>query len=145
MDVETKPTFVLLVERFAAKFGTPLPKKLLEMGDPDHGWHCEINPTDETLGRIPPCTCNVTWNGFPAGIIDPGGGILAAGDAANEESLREWLTLDTSPCMLCGKAVETVPDGLCMCDECAEKEDQAMQAHSMINRDPKIWNAKRKG
>lgn len=33
---------------------------------------------------IPPYHVVVEYNGFPAGIISPGGGIIAAGEAANE-------------------------------------------------------------
>jgi hypothetical protein len=32
-------------------------------------------------------TCYVEFNGWPAGFIDPGGGVICAGSEANEEAL----------------------------------------------------------
>lgn len=36
--------------------------------------------------EVPPFTCYIEWNGFPAGLLDPTGGTIAAGELANEES-----------------------------------------------------------
>lgn len=36
--------------------------------------------------EVPPFNCYVEFNGWPAGLFDPYGGIIAAGEAANEES-----------------------------------------------------------
>lgn len=37
-------------------------------------------------GEVEPFGCYVEWNGWPAGTMNPFGGILAAGEAANEAS-----------------------------------------------------------
>lgn len=34
---------------------------------------------------------SIAWNGFPAGEIDPGGGVICAGELANEETLQAAL------------------------------------------------------
>lgn len=86
--------FMEAVERFAQTFGTPLPQRLLEIGDPDKGWGVKLNPTAEAIGDVDPFHAVVTWNGFPAGIMDPMGGIIAAGDLANQETFVAWLKSD---------------------------------------------------
>lgn len=35
---------------------------------------------------VPPFRCYVEFNGWPAGIIDPYGGTIVAGEAANEDA-----------------------------------------------------------
>lgn len=51
-------------------------------------WRIELNGSNTAIewkGRtIPPFSAIVEFNGWPAGLIDPGGGIIAAGEAANE-------------------------------------------------------------
>ncbi len=84
-------TFVLVAERFGREHETPLPKKLLSIGDPDNGWGARLNPTSAAIDGIDPFTAHVSWNGFPAGVIDPSGGVIAAGELANEEAFRAWL------------------------------------------------------
>jgi hypothetical protein len=37
--------------------------------------------------RVPPYNAYLEYNGWPAGIIDPFGGLIAAGAAANEDAL----------------------------------------------------------
>ncbi len=37
-------------------------------------------------GTVPPFKCYIEWNGWPAGLIGPYGGVLAAGAAANEDT-----------------------------------------------------------
>jgi hypothetical protein len=37
--------------------------------------------------EVPPFTLYVSYNGWPAGLLTPFGGILAAGEGANEDSL----------------------------------------------------------
>lgn len=55
-------------------------------------WRVVFNGTGEAKDRaenhpeLPPFAVYVEYNGWPAGIIDPRGGILAAGMAANEDS-----------------------------------------------------------
>lgn len=72
-------------------YGKPLPKKILELGSPDREWGVRFNASETPLDGIPPYHMAVTWGGFPAGIIGPDGGILAAGSAANEDTFLEWL------------------------------------------------------
>ena len=57
----------------------------------DEQWRFALNghntPHDTDDGvRVPPFSAFVEFNGWPAGIIDPAGGVLAAGDAANEST-----------------------------------------------------------
>lgn len=54
-------------------------------------WRIVFNGTGEARKpddgpELPPFSVYVEYNGWPAGIIDPAGGILAAGDAANEDT-----------------------------------------------------------
>jgi hypothetical protein len=83
--------FCEAVMAFGRRFGEPLPKRTLEMGNAEKGWGVTLNPTAEEVDALPPFSVKVSWNGWPAGIIQPGGGIIAAGEAANEDSLIEWL------------------------------------------------------
>ena len=76
---------------FSDRFGTPLPKRLLTIGNADAGWQVRLNTTKETVDGVEPYKMVVLWNGCPAGIIDAAGGIIAAGEAANEDTLMEWL------------------------------------------------------
>lgn len=62
-----------------------------ELADPKGGtWAFTLNPheTSEAIGdtatQLPPFHLFVEWNGFPAGIVSPGGGVIAAGACANE-------------------------------------------------------------
>jgi hypothetical protein len=52
-----------------------------------------LSPTDVKYDRpgtdVPPFTAYVEFNGWPAGLIDPTGGVLAAGAAANEATFIE--------------------------------------------------------
>lgn len=79
------------------------PDKILKKKFPDYrgcGRFWEIivngNQTTKTVKpeqwgeiEVPPFVCAVFWNGWFAGMIDPWGGILAAGDGANENTLIE--------------------------------------------------------
>ena len=48
--------------------------------------HTVLNSRDmEVLGF----SCLIEFNGFPAGMLDPAGGIIAAGQAANEDTFIE--------------------------------------------------------
>ena len=87
-------TFYEIAMRMARKYGEPLPTRLLEVGRDDIGWHVTLNPTGKELQEVKPYEAHVSWNGWPAGVIHASGGILAAGDAANEDSLIEWLRSD---------------------------------------------------
>ena len=48
---------------------------------------CEAKPPQhEKTIEVPPFTAYVEYNGWPAGLLDPKGGIIAAGDYANEQT-----------------------------------------------------------
>lgn len=81
-----------IIERLADRFGRPIPKRLLELGNCDEGWRVRFNATSKQIDEIEPLAICVEWCGWPAGIIDAGGGVIAAGDAANQDTLIEWLT-----------------------------------------------------
>lgn len=55
-------------------------------------WTALLNGSDKPVApeggkqTLPPFDIYVTFNGWPAGVIGPDGGILAAGDAANEDT-----------------------------------------------------------
>lgn len=59
----------------------------------DARWWIAVNghakPTNcsRTSGPIDPYTCYIEFDGWPAGLVSPYGGALAAGEAANEEAL----------------------------------------------------------
>lgn len=65
--------------------------------EPTPGWfiavngHAEKRPLIDKDVMVEPFTAYVEWHGFPAGIITPRGGILAAGSEANEEALLKAL------------------------------------------------------
>ena len=86
--------FVMIAERFARERGTPLPSELLRIGDRDEGWCVVLNATDEPIDEVDPFSARVWWNGWLAGLVYARGGMIAAGDAANELTLREWLRGD---------------------------------------------------
>lgn len=50
--------------------------------------HCE-ETADSKGNEIAPYNCWVEFNGWPAGYFDPTGGVLAAGEAANEQTFME--------------------------------------------------------
>ncbi len=58
----------------------------------DEHWWIAINGHDEKVkcsegAEVPPFAMYVMFNGWPAGIVDAGGGMIAAGDLANEQRL----------------------------------------------------------
>ena len=59
--------------------------------DVDAQWHIAVNghrePKKSRDGMdVPPFTAAVSFNGWPAGLINPREGIIAAGAAANEDA-----------------------------------------------------------
>lgn len=54
-------------------------------------WKLSLNAHQEKIGDVSPFTANVEFNGFPAGIISPNDGLIAAGDLANIFTLEEAL------------------------------------------------------
>jgi hypothetical protein len=57
----------------------------------DERWRIAVNghetPMLSSLSNVPvePFTCYVEYNGWPAGLLTPCGGVIAAGSCANEE------------------------------------------------------------
>lgn len=54
-------------------------------------WHISLNRDCDTRRnsdgmKVPAFSAALKFNGFPAGIIDPRGGIIAAGSLANEDT-----------------------------------------------------------
>lgn len=57
----------------------------------DERWWFAMNGHRETINTsddepVKPFTCYIKYNGWPAGILDFGGGIIAAGEGANEDT-----------------------------------------------------------
>jgi hypothetical protein len=63
-------------------------------------WQITINGTEkdkpetDSHPKLPRFAVYVEFNGWPAGIIDPAGGLLAAGAAANEDTLIAAIEAD---------------------------------------------------
>lgn len=55
----------------------------------DEHWKVSINGHKEEIDHIPAYHVMPFWNGFPAGIFGPSGGIIAAGELANEDTFIE--------------------------------------------------------
>ena len=80
----------------AACSGNDLPLKGRVADFTRGGWRVVINGTaadhevpgdGECMGAtVPPTHLAAFWNGWLAGVLNPGGGALAAGDAANEDT-----------------------------------------------------------
>jgi hypothetical protein len=67
-----------------------------EFGDPDRGWYVAVNAHEAPVkcyagAEVPPFHAYVMWFGFPAGLITPAEGTIAAGAAANMDTLLAWL------------------------------------------------------
>ena len=75
----------------------------------DDQWWIAVNGHTEPMAcsrseiAIQPFHCYIEFNGWPAGVMNPVGGTIAAGDAANEDAfvqalrkrLREFPRVDT--------------------------------------------------
>lgn len=64
-------------------------------------WWIAVNGHTKPLkcshgAEVPPINCYIEFNGWPAGIIDPFGGIIAAGAAANEDTFIDALNAAAS-------------------------------------------------
>jgi hypothetical protein len=55
--------------------------------DVDAKWRIAVNAKNVVHEHVPPFHVLVSYNGFPAGIIGAHGGVIAAGECANEETL----------------------------------------------------------
>ena len=51
-------------------------------------WKLQVNGRREKIGDVPPYHAFVEFNGWPAGLIHPYGGTIAAGEAANIWTLQ---------------------------------------------------------
>lgn len=51
-----------------------------------HAEQCAAKTPDGFAIDVPPYHASLMYNGFPAGIIGPRGGIIAAGSCANEDT-----------------------------------------------------------
>ena len=55
-------------------------------------WTIEVHTqSGQETDRLPAFFVRVKWNGWPAGVITPAGGTIAAGELANEDTLVEAL------------------------------------------------------
>lgn len=91
--------FIRLAERFGRENGTPIPKRLLEIGNKTDGWYVRLNPTGDPLDGIQPINMHVTCNGWPVGVLTPFDGCLMAGcygDEPTEVTLLRWASGDMS-------------------------------------------------
>jgi hypothetical protein len=75
----------------------------------DERWWIALNGHSEMRlssdgGEIAPFTAYIKYNGWPAGVIDPRGGVIAAGECANERTFIE--ALEAAARSAQGKAVE---------------------------------------
>jgi hypothetical protein len=59
----------------------------------DDSWKLSMNGHTETIEQVPPFSVYVEFNGWPAGIIDPSGGCIAAGQLANLDTLLTAMRL----------------------------------------------------
>lgn len=62
----------------------------------DEHWWIAVNghaePAKTSTGvEVPPFAAYIEFNGWPAGVVDPAGGLLAAGELANETTFRAAL------------------------------------------------------
>lgn len=86
-----EPLFILL-SKLAVKDGAAPINKNPGCWERQIGeWWIAVNGQQDTEkcshgAEVPPFNCYVEFNGWPAGLFDPTGGIIAAGDAANEET-----------------------------------------------------------
>lgn len=94
---EKKPLFLLLCELGEKDNIPPLNEHVACWERKiDDQWWIAVNGHRDAIknsrgGTVPPFNCIVEFNGWPAGMFDPYGGIIAVGDAANEEAFAAAL------------------------------------------------------
>jgi hypothetical protein len=75
-----------LIAKLAEKEGvSPIVNKIWQYEVDEH-WSFTVNGKNNTTDGIPPFNAMIVFNGFPAGIVGFDGGIIAAGEAANEDT-----------------------------------------------------------
>lgn len=91
------PNLMILVADYAQAMGaTPLNRHdaCWDSRIDDH-WRIVANGHRQEIQhngvRVPPFSVYVEFNGFPAGILDAYGGLMAAGEAANARALARAL------------------------------------------------------
>lgn len=96
-DPPIAEAFVAII-RLAEKLGVKSIKDLpglWELAIDEH-WKIRVNGHKEEIDAIPPFHCAVEFNGWPAGLFSPQGGVIAAGDCANERTFIEACERRTS-------------------------------------------------
>lgn len=63
-------------------------------------WKVTVNGTDGERDGIPRFCAKVEYNGRPAGVLDPFGGVMVADEVANEAALIEALDAALPEAML---------------------------------------------
>lgn len=91
--------FVLCVDLCLKRGHANIRNQLVDVAI-DDTWSFRINGHPTQQDSIPAYHLSLEYNGFPAGIFGPGGGIIAAGEGANEDALIRALR----------KAGATTPD-----------------------------------
>ena len=88
-----KDCLFILIAKLAEKDGaSPINKYAgcWERQIDPHWWISVNGHTEEKKnshgGTVPPFNCVVEFNGWPAGLFNPYGGLIAAGELANEET-----------------------------------------------------------
>lgn len=67
-------------------------KKELYVKKVDEHWTIKCNGRNKKINTVPPFSWSIEFNGWPAGILSiTGEGVLCAGEAGNEDNLRNAL------------------------------------------------------
>lgn len=53
----------------------------------DDNWAFKVNGHEEEVEGVPPFHALILYEGLPAGLVSPVGGIIASGAAVNEKNL----------------------------------------------------------
>ena len=64
----------------------------------DDLWHITINGHREPYDGLPPYHMAVRFNGWPAGVLNPFYGVIASGEAANEDDFISAVKAAISQC-----------------------------------------------
>jgi hypothetical protein len=83
--------FGLIAMLTAAKSAVvPVPRGIHTVQVNDE-WEFTLNTGFIATDTLPLFHASVKFNGWPAGLVNPGGGCIAAGEAANEKTFTEAL------------------------------------------------------
>jgi hypothetical protein len=112
-DLNLPEPFVIACEVGMAAGLAPLPEHVNERGVVEvevpslvggNTWKLVFNPGKEKRAGIEPYQVLLEWNGWLAGLVDAGGGAMAAGLVANEE---QFLVDCRAYCVKHGQRKET--------------------------------------